>query len=145
MKPKAFTDERGFFLETYSKQRYRAAGVETEFVQANHSRSKKGVLRGLHFQTNPGQAKLVYCARGSVLDVAVDIRLDSPTFGRHFKVELTDQNHFQLYIPIGFAHGFCVLSEVADFTYLVSSEYNGETEAGIAFNDPGLQIEWPDF
>lgn len=143
IKPKAFGDERGFFLETYSRDRYREGGIDAEFVQANHSRSVRGVLRGLHFQTDPGQAKLVYCPRGKVWDVAVDIRKNSSTFGQYFSVELSDANHYQLYIPVGFAHGFCVTSEVADFTYMVGSLYGPATESGIAYDDPRIRIDWP--
>lgn len=143
IKPEAFGDSRGFFLETYSKPRYQEAGITTEFIQANHSRSARGVLRGLHYQKSPGQPKLVSVARGSVFDVAVDIRPNSSTFGQHFSIELSDENHFQLYIPIGFAHGFCVTSDVADFTYLVGSLYDGTHEAGVAYDDPDIGIPWP--
>lgn len=143
IKPQTFPDERGFFLETYREKEYREAGVETTFIQANHSRSTKGTLRGLHFQTEPGQAKLVYSPRGRVWDVAVDVRKKSPTYGKYFGAELSDENHHQLYVPIGFAHGFCVLSEDADFTYLVGSYYDGKTEAGIIYNDPDLAVPWP--
>lgn len=135
-------DDRGFFLETYRRELYANEGITDEFVQANHSRSVRGVVRGLHFQTSPGQAKLVYCARGRLLDVAVDVRIGSPTYGKHVAVELDDVDHRQLYVPIGFAHGFSVLSEVADLTYLVSNIYDADTESGIAFDDPDLGIDW---
>jgi dTDP-4-dehydrorhamnose 3,5-epimerase len=143
IKPKVFGDQRGFFLETYSQERYQQAGIATNFVQANHSRSKRGVLRGLHFQTAPGQPKLVYCVRGSIWDVAVDIRQGSPTFGQYFGQELSDTNHYQVYLPIGFAHGFCVSSIEADFVYWVGSTYDPETETGIAYDDPEIGVKWP--
>jgi len=144
IRPRVFGDERGFFLETFSAERYRqAAGIEQPFVQDNHSRSQRGVLRGLHFQRTRPQGKLVGVARGSVFDVAVDIDPASPTCGRHVGVELSDANHLQLWIPPGYAHGFCVLSEVADFVYKCTDYYRPEDEGGLAWNCPHLGIPWP--
>jgi dTDP-4-dehydrorhamnose 3,5-epimerase len=137
-------DERGFFVERYQKARFAEAGLPIEFVQDNHSRSAPGVLRGLHFQTKPAQSKLVGCLRGAIWDVAVDIRKDSPTFGRHFGLELSESNGRLLWVPAGFAHGFCVLSEQsADVFYKVDEFYNPESESGILWNDPALAIQWP--
>lgn len=136
-------DERGFFLETFRADTYREMGIDVDFIQDNHSRSVRGTLRGLHFQTNPGQAKLVRCARGAIFDVVLDIRLSSPTFGEHQSFLLDDRDHHQLFVPIGFAHGFCVVSDEADVTYKVSSYYDSATEAGIAWDDPDLGIQWP--
>jgi dTDP-4-dehydrorhamnose 3,5-epimerase len=135
-------DARGFFTETYRRDAYAELGVRDEFVQDNHSRSTRGVLRGLHYQV--GQAKLVRCARGSILDVWVDLRRGSPTFGAWESAELTDQNARHVYIPNGFAHGFCVTSEIADVTYKVSTYYDPSAEAGIRYDDPDIGIEWPD-
>lgn len=144
IRPRVFSDERGFFVETFSAERYRqAAGIEQTFVQDNHSRSRRGVLRGLHFQRTRPQGKLVSVARGSVFDVAVDIDPTSPTCGRHVGVELSDTNHLQLWIPPGYAHGFCVLSEVADFVYKCTDYYHPEDEGGLAWNCPRLDIPWP--
>ena len=143
LEPEVHGDERGFLVETFSAQAWREAGVAVEFVQDNHSRSSRGILRGLHFQTAPGQAKLIRCARGRIWDVAVDLRRDSPAFGRWEGHELDDQRHRQLFIPAGFAHGFCVLSEVADVHYKLSSYYDPATEAGFAWDDPEVGIEWP--
>ncbi len=143
IEPQVFGDERGFFVETYSQDAWRELGVDVDFVQHNHSRSSAGTLRGLHFQTSPGQAKLLRCPRGRIFDVAVDLRRDSPTYGKWEGYVLDDEKHHQLFVPVGFAHGFCVLSEVADVTYLVSSVYNPETEAGIRWNDPEVGVEWP--
>ena len=130
-------------METFSRDAWRELGVEADFVQHNHSRSSKGTLRGLHFQTSPGQAKLLRCPRGKIFDVAVDLRRDSATYGKWEGYVLDDEKHHQLYVPVGFAHGFCVLSELADVTYLVSSLYDPETEAGIRWNDPEIGVEWP--
>ena len=141
--PSAHGDDRGFFLETFRASVWAEHGVDVEFVQDNHSRSKRGTLRGMHFQTEPGQAKLIRVARGKILDVVVDLRRGSPSFGDWEAVELDDESFRQLFVPVGFAHGFCVLSEVADVVYKCSSYYDGETEAGIAFDDPGVGIEWP--
>lgn len=143
LEPDVHRDHRGFFAETWRADSWPANGVNVDFVQDNHSRSTLGTLRGMHFQTSPGQAKLVRCARGSVVDVAVDLRRGSPTFGEWESFELSDANMRQLFIPVGFAHGFCVTSEVADFTYRCSNYYDAETEAGIAWDDPEVGIEWP--
>jgi dTDP-4-dehydrorhamnose 3,5-epimerase len=142
LEPAVHGDERGFFVETFSRAAWAELGVEAEFVQHNHSRSGKGTLRGLHFQTEPGQAKLLRCARGSILDVAVDLRRDSPTYGEWEAHVLDDERHRQLFVPVGFAHGFVVLSDVADVAYLVSSYYDPATEAGIAWDDPDVGVEW---
>lgn len=143
VRPSVFRDSRGFFLETYQSESYSAAGMATPFVQDNHSLSVRGTLRGLHYQSAPGQAKLVRVGRGRIFDVAVDIRPESPTFGRWHGVYLDAQDHAQLYIPIGFAHGFCVVSDVADVIYKVSAHYNAATECGLRFDDPDIAIEWP--
>lgn len=143
IEPDVFGDERGFFVETFSRDAWRELGVDADFVQHNHSRSSAGTLRGLHFQTSPGQAKLLRCPRGKIFDVAVDLRRESPTYGQWEGYVLDDEKHQQLYVPVGFAHGFCVLSEEADVTYLVSSLYDPETEAGIRWNDPEVGVEWP--
>jgi len=144
IKPKVFGDTRGFFLETYNKERYMDAGFpDVEFVQDNHSRSSKGVLRGLHFQLNHPQGKLVQVATGSVFDVAVDIRVGSPTFGQWYGCVLSEENHHQLWIPPKFAHGFCVLSDTADFIYKCTDYYRPEDEGGLLWNDPEVGIDWP--
>lgn len=144
LEPAVHGDERGFFMETWRADAWAELGVPAAFVQDNHSRSRRGTLRGIHFQTHPGQSKLVRCARGRVLDVLVDLRRGSPTFGEWESVELTDENARQLWIPVGFGHGFCVLSEVADFVYKCTSYYDPATEAGIRFDDPDVGIAWPD-
>jgi dTDP-4-dehydrorhamnose 3,5-epimerase len=141
--PVVHGDERGFFVETWREDTWRAHGVPTDFVQDNHSRSRRGTVRGIHFQTHPGQGKLVRCARGAVLDVVVDLRRGSPTFGEWESVVLDDVHGHQLWIPIGFGHGFCVLSETADFVYKCTNYYDAATEAGIRFDDPDVGIEWP--
>lgn len=142
--PKTHQDERGFFLETFQAERYqRLLKKEFYFVQDNLSRSSKNVLRGLHYQIKQAQDKLVTVIRGSIFDVAVDIRRYSVTFGQWFGVILNDENHYQLFIPKGFAHGFCVLSEVVDFHYKCSDYYNPEAEQGILWSDPNLGINWP--
>ena len=143
IEPKVFGDERGFFLETHSDKRYNAAGVQHSFVQDNHSRSSMGVLRGLHFQLNKPQGKLVRVVRGSVFDVAVDIRIGSPTFGQAAWVELTEENKRQFWVPPGFAHGFLVTSEFADFEYKCTDYYDPEDEGAIAWNDTDIKIPWP--
>jgi dTDP-4-dehydrorhamnose 3,5-epimerase len=143
IEPEVHGDERGFLVETFRDDGWRALGVELDFVQENHSRSSRHILRGLHFQTAPGQAKLVRCLRGRIWDVAVDLRRSSPTYGRWEGYELDDERHRQLYLPVGFAHGFCVLSEQADFAYKLSSYYDPATEAGIAWDDPEVGVEWP--
>jgi dTDP-4-dehydrorhamnose 3,5-epimerase len=142
VEPTVHGDERGFFVETFSKDAWADLGVDAEFVQHNHSRSSHGTLRGLHFQTSPGQAKLLRCARGAILDVAVDLRRDSSTYGQWEGHLLDDEKHHQLFVPIGFAHGFVVLSDVADVAYLVSSVYDPATEAGIAWDDPEVGVDW---
>ena len=143
IEPKAFGDARGFFLETFQSERYAKAGITLPFVQDNHSRSQRGVLRGLHLQRNRPQGKLVSVSRGSVFDVAVDIDPQSATFGQYVGIELSDDNHLQLWIPPGYAHGFCVLSEVADFQYKCTDFYYPEDEAVSIWNDPDVNIAWP--
>ncbi len=145
IKPKVFQDERGFFLETYKKSDFEKAGIKAEFVQDNHSKSVKGVLRGLHFQKKPfAQGKLVRCIRGKIFDVAVDIRKGSPTFGKWVGYELSEENKHILWIPEGFAHGFLTLSDEAEVIYKVSGgEYSPEHDAGIIWNDPDIDIKWP--
>ena len=138
--PQVHGDERGFFVETYRESSWSAAGVPTAFVQDNHSRSRRGTVRGIHFQTRPGQGKLVRCARGTVWDVVVDLRRGSPTFGEWEGFELDDVHGHQLWIPVGFGHGFCVLSDVA---YKLTSLYDPATESEIAWDDPDVGIEWP--
>jgi len=142
VEPQVLGDERGFFVETFSRDAWREIGVEVEFVQHNHSRSVKNTLRGLHFQTEPGQAKLIRCVRGEIVDVAVDLRRGSPTYGQWEAHVLDDVKHRQLFVPVGFGHGFAVLSDVADVAYQVSSYYDPATEAGIAWNDPEVGVDW---
>ncbi len=141
--PKVIRDVRGFFVESHNAETFAAAGIETVFVQDNHSLSARGTLRGLHFQTDPGQAKLIRCTRGRIWDVAVDIRSGSATFGKHHAVELTPDDCAMLYIPVGFAHGFLVLSDEAEVQYKCSAVYNAKTEAGIRWDDPELGVPWP--
>jgi dTDP-4-dehydrorhamnose 3,5-epimerase len=141
--PAVHGDERGFFMETWREDIWRSHGVPSGFVQDNHSRSRRGTLRGIHFQTHPGQGKLVRCARGAVLDVVVDLRRGSETFGEWESAVLDDVHGRQLWIPVGFGHGFCVLSETADFVYKCTNYYDAATEAGIRFDDPDVGIEWP--
>jgi len=143
IEPDVFRDKRGTFLETWQLKRYQKAGIPAEFLQDNVSISKKGTLRGLHYQHPHGQGKLVQVLSGSVFDVAVDIRLGSPTFGKSHSEPLSDSNHKQLYIPPGFAHGFCVLSDTAIFSYKCTEYYDDSAEAGVAWNDPDLKINWP--
>ncbi len=143
IEPKAFGDHRGFFLETFQVERYREAGITLPFVQDNHSRSQRGVLRGLHFQKTRPQGKLVSVSRGAVYDVAVDIDPSSATHGKFVGVELNDDNHRQMWVPPGYAHGFCVLSEVADFQYKCTDFYFPADEGGLAWNDPDVGISWP--
>lgn len=144
VKLRCFPDDRGFFIERFNANAFRDAGVPLAFVQDNHSRSKPGVIRGLHYQTDPAQGKLVGVIRGRIWDVVVDIRPDSPTFGQHFDVELSDENGTLLWIPAGLAHGFCVLGdEPADVLYKVDRQYNKHTEGGILWSDPDLAIDWP--
>jgi dTDP-4-dehydrorhamnose 3,5-epimerase len=142
LRPVVHGDARGFFLETYRRSTLAELGVGDEFVQDNQSRSRGGVLRGMHFQ--PGMAKLIRCARGSIYDVLVDVRRGSPTFGGWEGFVLDDEKHHVLYCPDGFAHGFCVLSEVADVVYKTSDYYDQSLEAGFAYDDPAVGIEWPD-
>jgi len=142
IEPHCFGDDRGFFLETFSVRRYSEFGISETFVQDNHSRSQKGVLRGLHYQLNYPQGKLVSVSRGEVLDVAVDIRVGSPTFGQSYSAVLSDKNHHQLYIPPKFAHGFVVLSDSVDFVYKCTEYYHPEDEKGLLWNDPALGIDW---
>lgn len=144
IEPRVFGDERGFFKETFSTERYREqAGITLTFVQDNHSRSQRGVLRGMHFQKNRPQGKLVGVSRGSVYDVAVDVNSASPTFGTYVAVELNDSNHRQLWIPPGYAHGFCVLTDIADFTYKCTDYYFPQDESGLAWDCPEVAISWP--
>jgi dTDP-4-dehydrorhamnose 3,5-epimerase len=141
--PDVFGDERGWFYESFNQDKFLAMGIDVSFAQNNHSCSVKNTLRGLHFQTSPGQAKLVRCTLGRVWDVSVDLRPQSPTFGKWQATELDDQKRQMFFIPVGFAHGFCVLSDVAEFQYSCSTVYNGATEAGIAWDDPELAVAWP--
>ena len=143
IEPRLFRDARGFFLETYSQQRYHYQGISAEFVQDNHSRSARHVLRGLHYQLQHPQGKLVRVARGEVYDVAVDIRVGSPSFGQAFGTILSEDNARQLYIPPGFAHGFQVISEIADFEYKCTDYYHPDDESGLHWNDNELHIDWP--
>lgn len=136
--PTVFEDERGYFFESFQKENF-----QTSFVQDNVSFSKKGTIRALHYQRKPGQIKLVSCLQGEIFDVAVDIRKESPTFGKWIGKKLSEKNHHQLYIPIGFAHGFCVLSETALVQYKVSSKYDSKEEKSIRWNDPTINISWP--
>ncbi|MGV3529420.1 MAG: dTDP-4-dehydrorhamnose 3,5-epimerase [Flavisolibacter sp.] len=143
LEPKVIPDSRGYFFEAYNDKAFAAAGIENNFIQDNQSRSKYGVIRGLHYQLNPhAQAKLVRVVEGRILDVAVDIRKGSPTYGKHFDIELSADNQKQLLIPAGFAHGFSVLSEYATVLYKCDAYYNKEAEAGILYNDPALNIDW---
>jgi dTDP-4-dehydrorhamnose 3,5-epimerase len=142
IKPRVIGDERGFFSETYRRNVYAELGIAEEMVQDNHSRSKRGIVRGMHFQIGQGASKLVRCARGAIVDVLVDVRRGSPTFGEWEAFELTEENAHIVYCPIGFAHGFCVVSDIADVMYKQSGYYADETERGIAYNDPDVGIEW---
>lgn len=143
IRPRVFRDQRGFFMETFHARRYSEAGIRGPFVQDNFSRSKKDVLRGLHYQIHHPQGKLVQVKRGCVYDVAVDIRRGSPCFGKWVGVELSEENHTQFYIPPGFAHGFCVLSDEADFLYKCTDYYVPRDEGGLFWNDPDVGISWP--
>ncbi|MEJ5173095.1 MAG: dTDP-4-dehydrorhamnose 3,5-epimerase [Hydrogenothermaceae bacterium] len=145
IKPKIFEDERGFFLEFYKKSDFEKVGINTDFIQDNHSGSVKGVLRGLHYQKHPkAQGKLVRCIKGKIFDVAVDIRKGSKTFGKYVFAELSEENKYMLWIPPGFAHGFLTLSDFAEIVYKVSgSEYSPQHDAGIIYNDPDINIKWP--
>ena len=144
IKPKVFGDERGFFIESYRKSLFQAHGITAEFIQDNHSKSLKGVLRGLHYQLDPkAQGKLVRCTRGAVYDVAVDIRRGSPTFGHWVGYELSAENKSMLWIPAGFAHGFMTLAEDTEFVYKTTAEYAPDCDRGIIYNDPAIGITWP--
>ena len=143
IEPHCFRDERGFFLENFQRQRYRDAGIVDEFVQDNHSRSVRGVLRGLHFQVKRPQAQIVTVMHGRVFDVGVDLRPNSPTFGKWFGAELSEDGPRQIYMAPGFAHGFCVLSDIADLHYKVSRTYEHADEGGVVWNDPDIGIAWP--
>ncbi|MCI0514293.1 dTDP-4-dehydrorhamnose 3,5-epimerase [candidate division KSB1 bacterium] len=143
IKPEVFSDQRGFFFESYNYRRYAAAGIEVEFVQDNHSKSAKNTLRGLHYQVNPGQGKLIHVVAGEIFDVVVDIRWKSPTFGQWIGETLSAENKHQLLVPIGFAHGFLVLSEYAEVIYKCTHYYAPADERGIRWNDPDLAIQWP--
>ena len=144
LEPKVFGDERGFFTESYNRRAFQqATGLDIDFVQDNHSRSRKGVLRGLHYQIQQPQGKLVRVTAGAVFDVAVDVRRNSPTFGRWVGVELSADNHRQLWVPAGMAHGFVVLSDSADFLYKTTDFYAPQFERSIAWNDPSIGIDWP--
>ncbi|NMM78787.1 dTDP-4-dehydrorhamnose 3,5-epimerase [Acidovorax sp. SRB_24] len=145
VEPKVFGDQRGFFMESYNAQAWAKTIGETQFVQDNHSRSGRGVLRGLHYQQSPfAQGKLVRVTRGAVFDVAVDIRQSSPTFGEWVGAELTEENHRQLWVPVGFAHGFLTLTDGVDFLYKTTAPYAPSHERAIAWNDPDIGIMWPD-
>ena len=143
IEPNCFKDERGFFLETYQEDIYKAAGITEKFVQDNQSRSMKGVIRGMHFQVNRPQAQIVTIMRGSVFDVGVDLRQNSPTFGKWHGVELSDSGQRQVYMAPGIAHGFCVLSDLADLHYKVSRFYEPDDECGMVWNDSEVNIDWP--
>jgi dTDP-4-dehydrorhamnose 3,5-epimerase len=141
--PKVIGDERGFFCETYRRNEFMELGIEEEMVQDNHSRSGRGIVRGMHFQVARGAAKLVRCAQGAIFDAVVDLRRGSPTFGEWEGFELTDENMRSVYVPVGFAHGFCVTSDVADVLYKQDRYYNDATERGIKYDDPQVAIAWP--
>ncbi len=143
IEPTVHLDSRGRFFESYEKEKYRALGIQEEFIQDNQSLSNKNVLRGLHYRVDPEQAKLIRVVKGEVFDVVVDIRKSSATFGKWQGFILSDANYLQLYIPAGFAHGFCVLSDTAEFLYKVSEYYSAEKEKGIIWNDPDIGIDWP--
>lgn len=143
IEPRVFEDERGFFKETYSAHRYFEAGIDLPFVQDNLSRSEKGTLRGLHYQIRHAQGKLVQVVRGEIFDVAVDMRKDSPQFGKWYGTILSETNHRQMYVPPGFAHGFCVLSPIADMNYKCTDTYHPEHERTLLWNDPDVAVDWP--
>ena len=143
IQPKLIGDERGFFVETYRRNEFEELGIAEEMVQDNHSRSKHGIVRGMHFQVGEGAAKLVRCGRGTIVDVVVDLRRGSPTFGEWEAFELSDENGRVVYCPIGFAHGFCVVSDLADVFYKQSNYYSDDLERGIRYDDPEVGIEWP--
>ncbi len=143
LEPRVFADERGFFLETYNAARFREAGIADAFVQDNHSRSRRGVLRGLHYQEPHAQGKLVRCSSGTIFDVAVDIRAGSPSFGKWFGLELSGENQRMLWVPPGYAHGFCALTDEADLIYKCTELYDAKSDRAIAWNDPAIGIRWP--
>lgn len=143
LEPVVHGDSRGFFLETWREDQYQELGIREDFVQDNHSRSSRNVLRGLHLQRNKPQGKLVRVARGAVFDVAVDVNRNSPTFGKWVGVELSDENLRQFYVPPGYAHGFCVLSDVADFLYKCTAYYDHTDEVGVRWDDPDIGVQWP--
>jgi dTDP-4-dehydrorhamnose 3,5-epimerase len=143
IQPQLFGDERGFFVETYRRNEFAELGITEEMVQDNHSRSKHGIVRGMHFQIGDGASKLVRCGRGTIVDVVVDLRRGSPTYGEWEAFELSDENGRIVYCPIGFAHGFCVVSEIADVFYKQSNYYSDERERGFKYDDPDVGIEWP--
>src|SRR5215212_8896629 len=143
LQPQLFGDERGFFVETYRRNEFAELGIAEDMVQDNHSRSRHGIVRGMHFQVGEGAAKLVRCGRGTIVDVVVDLRRGSPTFGEWEAFELSDENGRIVYCPIGFAHGFCVVSDVADVFYKQSNYFSDERERGIRYDDPEVGIEWP--
>lgn len=143
IKPKVFGDNRGFFIESYKKSEFAANGIDCEFIQDNHSKSTQGVLRGLHYQIEPkAQAKLLRCIKGRILDIAVDIRKDSKTFGKYCKVELSEENKFMFFIPRGFAHGFLVLSDEAELMYKTDNEYSAEHDRGLLWCDSDANVDW---
>lgn len=143
VKPKVFGDNRGFFIESYKKSEFIANGINCEFIQDNHSKSTKGVLRGLHYQIEPkSQAKLLRCTKGRILDVAVDLRKNSKTFGKYYKVELSEENKFMFFIPRGFAHGFLVLSDEAELMYKTDNEYSAELDRGLLWCDSDVNVDW---
>jgi len=144
VRPTIHGDHRGFFHESYRRNVYAELGIPEEYVQDNHSRSKRGIVRGMHFQVGRGMSKLVRCGRGAILDVVVDLRRGSPSFGQWEAFELNDENLYQLYCPIGFAHGFCVTSDVADVMYKCDAYYDESIERGIKYDDPDIGIRWPD-
>ena len=143
IQPQVFGDPRGFFLETFQQQRYREAGITADFVQDNYSRSSQGILRGLHYQIQHPQGKLVQVLHGKVFDVVVDLRKPSPAFGRWFSIELSEETCRQVFVPPGCAHGFCVLSDEADYMYQVTEYWDGSDATGVAWNDPDLAVPWP--
>lgn len=143
LEPRVFTDERGSFMETYHSARFRQLGIDANFVQDNHSRSARGVLRGMHYQEPNPQGKLLRCTRGALYDVAADIRVGSPSFGKWFAVELTEENKRMLWVPPGFAHGFCALTDNSDLFYKCTALYDAQNDRSILWSDPDLGIEWP--
>lgn len=143
IEPKVFGDNRGFFMESYNAAKFAEIGINLNFVQDNHSRSAKGVVRGLHYQINPGQDKLVRVIKGEVFDVVVDVRRNSPTFGQWESFIISEENKKEVFVPKGFAHGFCVLSDIADFAYKCSEYYAPDDERGILWNDPDVGVKWP--